>query len=227
MVNRGVVFFLGCVAIGVVIACVLLSPEQPWLESASQAVSIVAASAVVFGIFKYYEDKEAAQVLTVVEQMAFFREVVLEQYADALKQIMANMGQTYKPIMNRTDFIEKFDYAWAYPKFREKFKEQTKYSRNDQAAEAVTKTLNALEQFAWMIILNRNTDHPSLVVMRDVYCQIVENFAHQILFLRLDEERQFEGVKRIYEVWAPGCDRRSPDQKIEAAVGRAKEYKIV
>lgn len=226
MPSKRLFYLTATLSLEIIILFTILTPEQSWLDSVSQSVTILTALTVIFGIFKYYDDKNNSLVLTVIDQLSFFRNDVLTKYVKAQKSIISYMGANYKPGTNRVGVIDKFDYAWAYPKFKKEFIEQAKYSKNELANEEITDTLNALEQFSWSIILNKNIEHSSLAVMHDTFCEIVEIFAHQILFLRLDKPKLFDGIRQIYAIWASRCDRRSEDQKIEEAVARAKGYKV-
>jgi len=190
-----------------------------FLENASHVATIVMGFSALIVVIKFFMDKQREQALFVVEQLEFFRTNILTQFnliADDIDLVHSN---------SRIDYIKNFSYPWVYMTYREKILIQTKFSSDKKIAGLILGMLNAIEQLSWSIILHKTNKHLALYVIRDAYVQFIEQFAHHILFHRADKPKQFEGIKKIYNEWAPQISRETEEEILKRITEEAEELK--
>ena len=190
-------------------------------SSVTIVASIIAAGSVVIALLRYLGDKKRENNLYVLEQLDFFRTSVLRANEKVVTAILQK-NQDHNFFNHRVGIISDFRYAWLYKKFKKEVDIQTALDSDPVIHRDTIKMLNSMEQFSWSVILHGTFDNHVLAVVHDTFVETVEQFAHQILFMRADHPNHYEGIKFLYERWAPAVDRSSFDQKLDRILGEAK-----
>lgn len=159
---------------------------------------------IVLAYMEYRTRTRNKQVLSVIEQLKFFRTEVLANYEFAILEIR-KIFIDYK--IKTGICIEEFSVDWVQKRDSEFYKEQQKIHSVEQINHALIKLLNSAEEFSWSVILNNTIEHEALHVVHDSFVQFVENHIQLILFLRTLNKKQFEGLIKVYLVWSKETSR--------------------
>ncbi len=192
------------------------------LEDLSHIATILASGAVVLAYVKFRHEKIRENLLTVMGQINFFRTEILEKHRIVTKYITSkNLKHNFSS--HRIGYIEVFNYAWLYKNYRDMDSLQESLSNEQEGEEKIVGMINAMEQFAWSLILSGTTKDQPLYIVRDVFIEIVESFTHQILFLMADRPQLYQGIKQVYSEWAPKISRESEEEKLERISNDARQ----
>lgn len=189
------------------------------LSALADLATFLGIGVIVFAYFDYRHKKKQESVLSVTDQLHFFRCTVIKLQEEVAKEVK-KVNPDYDFNLARLK-IDKFSYPWAYCHHYDKINMQSNLGQ--EIDELITTTFNAMEEFSWSVILHGNTDHPALNAVSDSFVRFVEQFHHILLFHISTNDSQYRGIREIYENWSVVVSRETKEEILERLTSETRQ----
>ncbi|MBX9906661.1 hypothetical protein K2X96_02055 [Patescibacteria group bacterium] len=208
--------------LGLTIPLAISLSDLDWLESLANIATVIAVLAVIVAYVDHRNRVEQEDVRVTLQQLRFFRTEIMNRYSKMLTEMQAKDSKFVFP---RVGYIEEFTYGWLYDQRREICLKQGNLEEDQNLNKSSTNLLNEMEEFSWQVILYKTIDSRALYAVHEVFVQLVEEFAHNMLLRRIQSEDYYSAIKTIYDSWAPLVERRTVQELVDAAVHSYKNSK--
>lgn len=185
-------------------------------DAVQATATAIGLLAIIIAYMQFKEGVERDRILSVIDQLRFFREKVL----GIEKQMFSEKNAPNIPMVGT---LEDFSYEWAYSRHKDIVLKQEKFISEHNLEQSLTEMFNALEEFSWNVYLHKTHEHQVLSVVRDSFIQLTESFAAHILIKRLNMPNQYAGIEDLYRKWEPTFIRETKEQKLERVNKRVSE----
>jgi len=185
---------------------------------------VLAAGAVIVAYLDYRSRKKREDIFSVVEQLNFFRTEILNTSNSIFNKVKKKERDFDFSTLSIKEALSTFEFVAEYVHYKAVFERQQKLEEIEGVEEKIYELANQLEEFSWKVILSETQNEPALSVVRGSYIDLVERNAWHILFSRFDDEKRFEGVYQLYQLWAKKISRETYAEKITRAQKAAEEY---
>lgn len=204
-------------------------PPIASLENWSFISQIVTAIALGIGLLTYGYQKDHDRRLSVVQQVNFFREVIIKFNEELISYIFTVLNKE-KDRLTPIQEIHKFSFTWLTEHHLEKSLEQNGVLLKIQDAKGkieykspFIKLLNALEELSISIELNDTANEPGLTAIRKVFVELVEFNVMAMMTTNSYDQTTYAYTKKVYKKWYRKIDRKTSDQVQELFKEEVKE----
>lgn len=191
------------------------------LDIITKVSSIIASGSILVAIISYFYNKNRNKVLTVVDQISFFREKILVE-GNKLITLVREKDKDY--IFS----LVKLDSPTIKAINEEQLVEVTKQIdliKNYNTYSLQVNILNLLEELSLRIIFSKTINHKALYSIMPIFIQSVEMNG-----LVLMQEREittgnkiFSGTLELYKTWKDKVDRTTPEQRFQKIIETYKK----
>ncbi len=193
------------------------------LENLAHIATIIASGTVIVAYLDYRSKKKKENIFSVVEQLNFFRTEVLFTYDLIYTKLLEKNFDLASIRIPET--LSDFDYIVSRIKYKDIFKNQESLNNQPDLESHVLQLMNQLEEFSWKILLNGTQDELALYAVHGGFVKFVEEFAARILLSRFRDKKKFEGIYKLYSVWAILISRESTEQMLQRAKREVATFK--
>lgn len=177
---------------------------------------VVTAGSLSVALASYFYNRNRNKVLTVVDQVSFFREKILVE-GNKLVVFVREKDKDYIFSLVKLDSptIKAINEKQA-----DEARKQIDLIKEYNTYPLQVNILNLLEELSLKIIFSKTINHKALYSIKPIFIQSVEMNA-----LVLMQEREittgnqiFSATLKLYKIWKDGVDRSSPEERFEKIV---------
>lgn len=204
--------------IGAIILLVLLAIFSPfWLTELQQIATIIASASIILAIGEYSYKRKRDKLVTVCDQVAFFREEVLSKNTELVNIIRSRKGINYKFARVELENSLENSMEEMITKHPEEYKAQLDLLKTgDDVLNIEGELLNALEELSVRIIYLETKEQEALENIKNAFVELVEIHALRIIETQeLSFKSAYSKTLYLYNLWKNEVDRETTDQKIE------------
>ncbi len=172
---------------------------------------------ILIALATYFYGKERDKTNLVIEQISFFRKVVLlkgDEFTDFVRSRKGVEGKNYIFLRVRLD---EPTINFANKNYRRESKEQIKLIRQFNTLVRQTQLLNILEEFALRVLYWKTMNHKAFNAVKAPYIELVELNAVVLLQQRefFTGKQSYLNTLKLYDLWENDIDRRTPEERFK------------
>ncbi|MEI7688566.1 MAG: hypothetical protein WCI91_00045 [Candidatus Nomurabacteria bacterium] len=183
------------------------------LEIISKIASIIASGSIIIAIISYWENKNRNKVLTVVDQVSFFREKIIPE-CDKLVKLVRDIEANYIFSKIRLDSLKIEDIK---DKFKDEIKKQVELLKKYKTNYTQVTILNLLEEISLKIKYTKTINHKALNSIKPIFVMFVEINAVVLMQERelITGNQIFSATLELYNKWKDEVDLSTPEERIK------------